>query len=607
MKKPVFPRIVLLLVLYGGVFALLVVIQFAKQGGFTRRIGNFVVTGQYRLPEANAAPGEPNEYLLTGDASVFFGGLEFCMGSVNEESSLRLFNEGAGGEILPDRMTVSGETAVFYLPGGTELSFTTQYAGGALELRITCSFAEGSRELELPYKPMRKTGMRDSGDGRFVIISGGLNYSFGRSPRDFNPMDPERRVLLLKAGSAGLTYGLVPEQKSFNPQDFIIPEAQTRRGYEEALARWTDQNFSLWNRTVSSRNDEDLVIAFSGEAISRGVYKAAVSAVAPEFLNSGQRSYESSVYLGGLGDAYHSLAVSDREKLSRLSRLINEKSLDFIKEPHVFEYFALRGHGNFIDDGAELIRSIDPKTLPVDLTAGILEGYADWKQYRPYMENPFERLMDQACFVISESLRIASGPGGDRVLVFFGTQGDAEFNMRLGRALLNWAEASGGASWAGIARSLILSVLSLGDSSGTVKAGLLISGEGDITVNSAPSRLTSARLYRILSPGEYFPHALSIGASVNSIWTWTAAPAVSASQENNVLDISVSFPAGETHYMILRGIRAFTKIQLYNMDFRTDPQFERYDSSGWAYAAEEQTLLLKMKHRATVEHVRIFY
>ncbi|MDR2618437.1 MAG: hypothetical protein LBC62_06165 [Treponema sp.] len=579
-------------------------IQFAKQGGFTRRIGNFVVTGQYRVPEADTPPGEPNEYLLTGDASVFFGGLEFRMGSESEESSLRLFNEkGAESEILPDRMIVSGETAVFRLPGGTELSFTTQYAGGALELRITCSFAEGSRELELPYKPMRKTGMRDSGDGRFVIISDGLNYSFGRSP-----LDPERRVLFLKAGGAGLTYGVVPETKSFNPQDFIIPEAQTRRSYEEVLARWVDQNFSLWNRTVSSQNDEDLVIAYSGEAISRGTYKAAVSAAAPEFLNSGQRTYESSVYLGRLTDAYRSLAAADREKLSRLSRLINEKSLEFIKEPHVFEYFAVRGHGNFMDDGAELIRSIDPKTLPVDLTAGILEGYADWKQYRPLMENPFERLLDQACFVISESLRIAPGAsGGDRVLVFFGSQGDAEFNLRLGRALLAWAEESGDASWAGVARSLILSVLSLGDSSGAVKAGLLISDEGDITVSGAPLRLTSARLYRILSPGEYYPHALSIGAPVNSIWTWTAAPAVSASQENNVLDISVSFPAGETHYMILRGIRAFTKIQLYNMDFRTDPQFERYDSSGWAYAAEEQTLLLKMKHRATVEHVRVFY
>jgi hypothetical protein len=59
--------------------------------------------------------------------------------------------------------------------------------------------------------------------------------------------------------------------------------------------------------------------------------------------------------------------------------------------------------------------------------------------------------------------------------------------------------------------------------------------------------------------------------------------------------------------MIIRGIKAFTKIQLYNMDFRTDFQFERYDSSGWSYSTQEQTLIIKMKHRTAVEHIRVFY
>jgi hypothetical protein len=125
--------------------------------------------------------------------------------------------------------------------------------------------------------------------------------------------------------------------------------------------------------------------------------------------------------------------------------------------------------------------------------------------------------------------------------------------------------------------------------------------------NVETPELSTARLYRILNPGAYAPRALSIGAPVNSIWAWTAAQAVSAVQENNILDISVTFPAGEAHYMIVHGIRPFTRIQLYGMDFRTDPQFERYDSSGWSYAASEQILLLKMKHRGTVEHVRIVY
>jgi hypothetical protein len=221
------------------------------------------------------------------------------------------------------------------------------------------------------------------------------------------------------------------------------------------------------------------------------------------------------------------------------------------------------------------------------------------------MDNPFERLVDQACFIISESLRMNSE--GNKVFAFYGSHGDGEFNLRLGRALLEWATTANDASWAGAARSLILSVLSLSDNSGSARAGYILDAEGEMSENIQAPKPGTARLYRILNPGAYQPKALSIGAPVNNMWAWTAAQAVSASQENNILDIAVTFPAGEAHYMVIRGIRPFTKIQLYGMDFRTDPQFERYDSSGWAYAAPEQTLLLKMKHRGSVEHVRIFY
>jgi hypothetical protein len=91
------------------------------------------------------------------------------------------------------------------------------------------------------------------------------------------------------------------------------------------------------------------------------------------------------------------------------------------------------------------------------------------------------------------------------------------------------------------------------------------------------------------------------------IWAWTASNEVSAVQQNDILTISASFPAGESHFMILRGIRPFVRLQLYNMDWRSDPQFERFDSSGWRYIPQEQTLLIKMRHRANVENIRIIF
>ena len=610
MRKSVFSRIILFLLLYCVLFAVLVMIQFTKRGGFTQKVGNFVVTGQYRLPGENDPPKAPNEYFLDGDVHIFFGGMDFGMIKGNDEHSLRLnMKDGTKEEALPQRMVMSGDSALFSFPGGTELQFTTQYTGGALEILISGNFSENVTGVELPFKPLRKAIIRDTGDGQFIVNADNVNYSFGHSP-----MDAGHEILLIKAGAAAVSYRAIPEQKTFAPGDFILPQAKTADAYNDVLTRWRDQNFSLWNRIISNQNNEDMVIAFAEEALVRGTYKAAVAAVPPAFLQGSARTYESSVYLGNLDQAYTSLGSREREKLARLSRQINEKSLDFLKEPRVFEYLAVRGNLNFFDAGADLVRGIDPATIALDITPGILEGYTDWKNFRPNTDNPFERLVDQACFVISESLRKTNdnlNTPGNRVFVFYGSQGDTEFNLRLGKALMIYADASPNSaqnsSWAGIGRSLVLSALSLGDASGAVKAGLVLSETGEITESGAQSTLTTARLYRILYPKDYYPRAVPIGASVNSIWTWTAAESVSASQENNILDIAVNFPAGETHYMIVRGIRPFTKIQLYNMDFRTDPQFERYDSSGWSYNPQDQTLLLKMKHRTQTEHVKIFY
>ncbi|MDR3167570.1 MAG: hypothetical protein LBT93_06470 [Treponema sp.] len=602
MKKPIVPRIIGLLVLYGAVFVLLAMIQFAKQGGFTRRIGKFVVTGQYRAPESGEAPVNQNVYLLTGETRVFFGGLEFSLiGDDKGESFSLITAQGERESVLPRYMTVSGEGAIFSFPEGTELMFVTQYTGGKQGLRISVSLGEETEGLRLPYKPLKTSRIRENGDGSFVVLAGGESYSFG-----YAPLDEERRVLLLQRNGTEISYRALPEKKAFEPEDFIIPPARDKQNYEEVLSRWRDLNYSLWNRLAANTADEDLVIAYGGEAVRRGTYRSAIAGISADFLKSPGRTFQSAVYLGQTDMGLRSLSALEREKISRLSRLINEKSPDFLKEPHVFEYFALRGYGNFIDDGAALVHAMDPVTLVPDISLGILEGFLDWKLYRPHGDNPFTRLIDQACFVISETIWKNTG---ENLLLAFSGDGTAypEFNLRLGKILSAYGEDTGSESWAALGRSLILSILSLENNGGTIPGGFRLSETGGLIENAALPRISTARLYRILALGEYSPRVLGIGAAVNGIWAWTAASALGVTQENNILDISVSFPAGETHYMIIRGVKPFAKVQLYNMDFRTDLQFERYDSSGWFYSAQEQTLLLKMKHRTTVEHIKLFY
>jgi hypothetical protein len=200
-------------------------------------------------------------------------------------------------------------------------------------------------------------------------------------------------------------------------------------------------------------------------------------------------------------------------------------------------------------------------------------------------------------------------PQNGIVLAFNGEEADTEYNLRLGSALVQIEDKTAGA----LGRTLILSVLSLADSSGSVPQIVIQNSSRDFVEKPGSPLLSSARMYRIYNSAsetagtaEYFARAQAIPAgTVPGLWAWTAASSVSAEQQGGVIDITVNFPAGETHYMIIRGVRPFNTIQLYNVNFPTDSQFERYDSSGWVYSASEQSLLVKMRHRSASEHIRI--
>jgi hypothetical protein len=146
------------------------------------------------------------------------------------------------------------------------------------------------------------------------------------------------------------------------------------------------------------------------------------------------------------------------------------------------------------------------------------------------------------------------------------------------------------------------------DETGNAPRFLRLAADGGIETE-AGAVLSSARIYRLLRLGDYSARAVGLHAAATGVWTWTVASGVTASfnQENTMLDISVSFPREETHYMFIWGIRPFAQIRLYDIPYRTDPRFESYNTSGWTYSPSEQTLMIKMKHQLPTEHIQIYY
>jgi hypothetical protein len=587
---------------YAVFFVILVVIQFANHRSFTLRVGDFVVSGNYGNRTAGTEASQGDQRLLEGDASVLYGGMEFFLAGDGGDNSLGLLTSSGGRErVRLFSMSISDHSALFQLSGGVEISFTGQHNGETQELRIKVNLPEGCQGLELPYRLLRSSRIRRNADGESHVISGGKSYRFNASTMDYT-----RRLVIIDVDDPVASYGTVPGDEALDPSQFILSAARDRRQYDEALNRWRDQSFTLWRVFVEDNPDEETVLACLAESASRDAYQAEVAAVSSDFLESARRSFMSSAYLGRMDLGLRSNLVYERENLSRLSRLITERSADCLQDSHVIEFLAVRSYDNLIDNVEAIVSSLDSADLEADLIPGILEGYMDWQLFRPNTGNPFERLASQACFSLSE--QIVPLQRGERILMFAGEQADLEFNSRLGAALTAYGEYTGEEIWAGIGRSLVLSVLAFADGTGTAPLTLSLAADGGIEADPGAT-LSSARIYRLLRLGDYSARAVSLQAATNGIWTWTAASAVNASfnQEIGLLDISVSFPRGQTHYMLIHGIRPFSQLRLYDIPYRTDPRFESYDSSGWTYSPSEQTLMVKMKHQIPVERIQIYY
>jgi hypothetical protein len=579
MRKRIFPRIIWFMLLNCVIFVLLVVIQFTPGGNFSQRIGDLQINGRY-APESDP---DSDRRSLDGGARVFFGGLEFQLAH-------------------PEYFTPLEDGAVFILPGGRELYFISRDSG---ELQISGKFPDEDSVIEILFNTQKSSSIHDIGSDTVNILYNGRRYQFSRSLQSL-----KLGKLVLLAGMPSISYRTVSDTKEFKPSDFIVRQAETAQGFSNELSGWINRNFTLWGQ-MGTQTDEDTVVAWCAEAIRRGVYRTAVSVVPVSFSTDPQRTWESAVYqfdrrIGVWERAARTIGELEREKNNRISRLLAERDIRLFAEEHLIEFLAVRGYNDLIDNLLSLAGEIDPAVMSLEMAAGILENCSDLDKWRPLLNNPFAPFIERAFQLAADNLYRAD----DQIFVFDDGRANIEFNMRLGLAINKWAEKSGNSDWAGVGRSLIYSVISLCDDTGLVPALMVTVGTASSTENGSfsPSggRINSAKVYRLLGDNEYLPHATASGTS--GIWAWTISTSVNVTRSDTQMDISVRFPVGETHYVMLRNVQPFALLQIYEMNWRRAVDFESYyNSSGWYYFEQERILVIKLSHRSNVENVKIYF
>ena len=570
MRKALAIRIAGLSAVYCTVFCILVIMQFSNSGSFLLSAGEMTIRGRYlqTSPKETSSGEETGGGIskIAGGARVYYGGLDFNLSEERGKGLTLTSVEGVITHVNPGYLILTDNTALFGLPDGTTILFNSFDSAKGPELQINAELAENISKIAIPITLRRSSLVRDN--GQLGIMYGGLRYSFNSQGQYL-----EDGIITLSRENTFISYRSRENQIEFDPADYIIAQSQN---YENELLNWRELSFARWNQNTSALQNEDDVIAYCSEAFARGNYAAAIAAIPRDFLNSARHTFRSAGFTGGMSDAYLSFVVSENEKLNLITTLTRQRSLDVLKEEHVLDYLFSRGNAAIANDIIEIIGSASPEMLTADYCPGILEAYSDIRLWRPSADDPVEHLTDQIFFLVSENLNRDT----ERDLVFVSNSEGMNFyfSLRLGKAIITWTETNQNAQWQAIGQSLVLSALT--------EAG---AGAG--------------KLYNALRFGDYYPRAVLLTDG----WAWTVSPSVRASYASGNLNITSSFPTAMTHYMIIRGVRPFIKLQIHGMDWRTDDQFERYDSSGWIYYPDEQILILKLRHRTTVETATVFY
>ncbi|MCL2185160.1 MAG: hypothetical protein FWB86_04800 [Treponema sp.] len=573
MRKTLASRIIGLTAIYCIVFCSVVILQFSSKGNFSLNKGSINIKGRYL--EAN---NRNNDIIpIEGGVKLFYGGLEF---NLREERGKGLTLTGTNDDSLsvnPEFMMFAqtefadSVSVRFVLPGGTSITFSSFDSERGHEMQINTEFADNVSKIIIPIKPRRSSLVRDH--EQVGIMFSGNRYFFN------NPnLEIEEGKIVLSKEVSFISYRARSKQTAFDPSNFILAQSQD---YETVVRNWQNASFTFWNQNTANITEND-IIAYLSESLGRGNFTAMLNTLPPAFINSQRHSFRSAVFTGGMRNAYLSFNTFENERISLITGLIREGSLSFLKEENVIDYLFSRSYTALANEAIQLITSAEPSMLNIAYCAGLLEVYSDIRKWSAAGNSdpnyPIGHLADKIISLISENL--IHDKNEDNVHITAAEDINKEYNVRLGKALNYWVQNSGlPAQWSSVGKSLVLSAIADNN---------------------------SGSLYNILNLGNYYPRAALLLQETGH-WAWTISPAVRATYIDGNLNLAFNFPISASHYAIIRGVRPFIKIQIYDMDWRTDSNFEQYDSSGWVYYPQDQTLVLKVRHRALVENVRIFY
>ncbi|UTC66204.1 MULTISPECIES: hypothetical protein [unclassified Treponema] len=595
-------RIIALTILYILIIFGIFVIQFTIGKTFYYTIGAMSVSGRDELDEGgNRTPLLP--------LHIVSNGLDFYITDQTPVIAKTANNEDIALKVLEYKKTEDSFGVV--CSNSVSIDFTSYTSETADTVKISVSMPSDIETVYFPWKLTQSARLERQDDqiflrygkNRFVFRGG---YGFGNSDDT-----SEQPHLVLSGAKKTAFYETYIQSQSLDFDSIPRIHIASEEEYDKTKKLFREKALDYFSNVISARNyNEELLTAYIAERAFKGEYSKALAYAPASLLPKEKRTYISSPFYDNLAQNEKSLAAYQRRMLSDIGSAAAKSDISVFSNEGLIPFLINNSRANLIPALEKIAANTNQDALNSFFAAGLLEAAMDYAVYFPnkqnlFMENSekYEAVLKSSLFSIDDGLYISSD---SKTIDTEKTLQTAAILMRYGSS---YPEKS---SWKAVGRALYSSIFLLGGGSPSLPAVFDIQGDKAKKLGLMANDtliLHAEKLYpAAVRDNPNYPHAESLALKAEpGIWAWTSARAVNVlKNDSKIFSFRISAKTGDSHHLIIRGVRPFYRIQIHGIDFRSDPRFEIYNSSGYVYDERTRTLLLKLKHKKDDEDVILF-
>ncbi len=561
-----------LTVLYIVAFAIILLLQFRNESTVMHSIGALRVT-------VSEIQDENKGKSLKNTLQASFPGISFVANDAKPAELLRA--DGTSEPLLLSDFSVADDNAcTFTFAGGTALHFSVAGSGEESRLEIAAELPEDALSLRLEYAAESGYSLSKNSDKQMIFDSQKGTFAFKSS-------EVAENAFVISAGDNALFAPYDPTSV-FTFESSLAHKKAEKTELENAVKNLRERVVQAFLGAESAQITEDAVMAFVAEMAQNGRYQEALNAVPSSFKRSSRRTFRTTPYFGNLVEMNRTLAMQLNNDKTVVSQALTAGNLGIFANWDIISYLTIMsGTENVhrllsIPQSIASIGDFEPTLMEA---AGILNMYSVFLPLDSSCAKMLESVLGRCLEIFEANLKITD----EKIALASPDTALSVLDLvKIGSALMNYGEISGRNDIAATGRFIVMTSLE---------------------ENTDLELWQLSALYALLvKDNQFYPRAIILDNTTDPtapLWVWTAANAVSAKNTAQSIELTFTFPQFESHYSLVSGVKSLKAIEIYGMFYRTDPRFESYNSSGYAYSADTRTLLLKTRHKERNEVIRV--